>query len=81
MKWFPKDIAFDKKYYNLVPNTSNEILLIITLGEDGQALIWDLKILFLIWDNKNMDKGSNKNDLSKDIKPVIRIELNKTDCN
>lgn len=81
MRWFPKHIAFDKKYYNLVQNTAEEIFLFITLAEDGQALIWDLKQLTALWDNKNVDKASGKTDISKDIKPVIRIELNKTDCN
>jgi len=80
MKWFPSDVAFDKKYYNLIANSTNDVFLMITLGEDGQALIWDLKQLTAIWDNKNFDKGATKNDVSKDIKPVVRIELNKTDC-
>lgn len=80
MKWFPPEVGFDKKYYNLVQSTTNDVYLMITLGEDGQALIWDLKQLNAIWDNKNFEKGATKNDVSKDIKPVIRIELNKTDC-
>ena len=69
MKWFPKNYSFAK--YNLTQNTSGDVSLLATLGEDG---------LILIWDMKNFDR-SVFNDTSNYIKPIMRCEVNKMDCN
>lgn len=69
MQWFPKNFGFTK--YNLTQNNSGEVSILATLAEDGQVLLWDIK---------NHDK-TIKNDISNYIKPVIRCEINKMDCN
>lgn len=69
MQWFPKNFSFTK--YNLVQNTSGEVGILATLAEDGQVLLWDMK---------NFDR-TIFNDTSNYIKPIVRCEINKMDCN
>jgi hypothetical protein len=69
IKWFPINYSFNK--YALSQNNSNESTLLASLAEDGQVLIWDMK---------NFDHTTVKNDTSNYIKPVIKVEVNKMDC-
>jgi hypothetical protein len=68
MKWFPKGYSFLKQ--NLINNGTNECTLLATLAEDGQVLIWDLRIF----------DGNPKTEVNNYLKPQMRIDVYKTEC-
>ncbi len=70
MKWFDKGVMVHKHNLTQNLNNPNDVTVLVTIGEDGQILVWDLKTL-----DRNI-----KNDTANCIKPAIRTEVNKMDC-
>ena len=71
MKWFPKNINFTKNKSGIVVNDSEQSTILATLGEDGLVLLWDLK----------HNELNNRTDITLfNMKPLIRVEVNRMDC-
>ena len=70
MQWFEKNFHFQKNKGLLTTNDSGESTLLATLGEDGQALIWDLK---------EYDLQSRGETSPYSLRPILRVDINKID--
>lgn len=44
LKWLPNSIEIDRKHFSSVnPNTTGDYNQFLTISEDGQVLLWDIR--------------------------------------
>ena len=74
VKWYPAGYSYKKKGQMIFSKDDHESSIVVSLGEDGIAMIWDFRSLSL-----HDPKGAqNINDVNDYLQPT-RIEVNKVD--
>ena len=75
VKWFPPGYSYKKKGQMQFSPDEHESSIVVSLGEDGIAMVWDFKSLSL----HESKYAQVINDVNDYLQPTKKIEVNKVD--